>query len=254
MALIVRIDVDRPYGKQGVVRHVASRFSSDYYLPPMEWLRYLDELKTILNILNANGRSAHVFFRKCTYPTPSVCELMEAGGHQFGLHLENSRSAETFREELESLEQKLQRRVTTFSKHGSGRLSLGRHHYPPYEPERYLPWGKQADMRVFLGNLENPELRPTQDGELLCFPSAFWLEPYWRDTKRFPLQWLLNEAAERDVVMLLHPDNVTADPEIMREFVMAIEKLETAVLPANSLTPSSQTGERLSRRPAGGVQ
>ena len=30
-----RIDVDRPYGKQGFVRHVASRVSSDYFLPRM---------------------------------------------------------------------------------------------------------------------------------------------------------------------------------------------------------------------------
>ena len=63
MALIVRIDVDRPYGREGFVRHVASRISSDYSLPQMQWLGYLDELKTILGILSANGKSAHVFFR-----------------------------------------------------------------------------------------------------------------------------------------------------------------------------------------------
>ena len=105
MALIIRIDVDRPYGKQGLVRHVASRVSSDYFLPRMEWLRYLDELKTILRIMNANGRASHVFFRKCTYPNQEVCALMDEGGHQFGLHLENSRSYATFTEERESLEQ-----------------------------------------------------------------------------------------------------------------------------------------------------
>ncbi len=104
----------------------------------------------------------------------------------------------------------LGRRVIEFSKHGSGRLHLGRHHYAPYEPERYLPWARQAGMRVFFGNLEDPELRPVQDGELLFYPSAFWLEPYWRDTRRFPIEWLLSEAAERDVVMLMHPDNVTS--------------------------------------------
>ena len=237
MALIVRIDVDRPYGKQGIVRHVASRLSSDYFLPRMNWLRYLDELKAILRILNANGKSAHVFFRKCTYPTQEVCELMEAGGHQFGLHLENSRSAETFQEELGSLEKELGRRVIEFSKHGSGRLHLGRHHFAPYEPERYLPWAKQAGMRFFFGNLEDPELSSVQDGELLYYPSAFWLEPYWRDKVKFPIEWLLSEAAHRDVVMLMHPDNVTASPEIMREFLLAIERLETAVLPA--LRPST---------------
>ena len=231
MALIVRIDVDRPYGKQGILRHLASRISSDYYLPRMNWLRYLDELKTILNILNANGRSAYVFFRKCTYPTPEVCDLMNAGGHQYGLHLENSRSAETFSEELQSLQRQLGRRVEAFTKHGSGRASYGWHHYAPYAPERYLDWGRQAGLKVFFGNLEDPRLMPAKDGGLLFFPSAFWLEPDWRDTKRFPLEWLLNEAAERDVVMLLHPDNVTADPEIMREFRMAIEKLDTVILP-----------------------
>ncbi|HUV68949.1 MAG TPA: hypothetical protein VMW15_04750 [Terracidiphilus sp.] len=228
MALIVRIDVDRPYGKHGVVRHIASRVASDYFLLRMAWLRYLDELKTILRILNANGRVAHVFFRKCTYPSPEVCELMEAGGHKFGLHLENSRDAETFHEEHGALERVLGRRVVEFSKHGSGRLHLGRHHFAPYEPERYLPWARQAGMKLFFGNLEDPELKPVQDAELLYYPSAFWLEPYWRDTKRFPIEWLLSEARDRDVVMLLHPDNVTASPEIMREFLIAIETLETA--------------------------
>ena len=234
MALIVRIDVDRPYGREGFVRHVASRISSDYFLPQMRWLGYLDELKAILRILNANGKSAHVFFRQCTCPTPEVNELMEAGGHRFGLHLENSRSAETFTEELESLERRLGRRVVEFSKHGSGRLRLGRHHFPPYEPEKYLPWARESGMKVFFGNLEDPRLAPVKDGgdgELLWFPSAFWLEPHWRDTRKFPIEWLLSEAQERDVVMLLHPDNVTSDPAIMREFLIALEKLETAVLP-----------------------
>lgn len=231
MGLIVRIDVDRPYGKQGFMRHVASRISSDYYLPRLSGMRYLDELKTILGILGSNGKHAHVFFRKCTYPTPEVCEAMLAGGHHFGLHLENSRTEETFQEEHQALEKLLGQRVVEFSKHGSGRLHLGRYHYAPYEPERYLRWAAKAGMKYFYGNLENPELPPVQEGPLTYFPSAFWLEPFWRDTGKFPIQWLLNEAAQRDVVMLLHPDNVTSSPEIMREFVIAVEKLDTAHLP-----------------------
>jgi len=231
MALIIRIDVDRPYGKQGLVRHVASRISSDYFLPPMEWLRYLDELKTILRILSANRRQAYVFFRKCTYPSPEVFELMREGNHQFGLHLENSRTAVTFHEELDSLERELGFSVTAFSKHGSGRRRLGRHHYAPYEPERYLPWARQAGMTHFFGNLEDPELRPVEEGGLLYFPSAFWLEPHWRDKKKFPIEWLLQEAKLRDVVILLHADNVTSDPEIMREFLMTVETLDSVILP-----------------------
>jgi hypothetical protein len=34
--------------------------------------------------------------------------------------------------------------------------------------------------------------------------------------------------------MLLHADNVTASPEIMRDFLVAIERLEAAVLPGLS--------------------
>jgi hypothetical protein len=225
MGLIVRIDVDRPYGKQGLVRHVASRLSSDYYLPRMQWLRYLDELKMILSILNAHRKSAYVFFRKCTYPTKEICALMEAGGHRFGLHLENSRTAESFHEELDSLQRELRRPVDTFSKHGSGQNRYGLHHFAPYEPERYLEWGRESGMKAFFGNLEDPQLRPSEDGGIVFFPSAFWLEPSWRDTRKFPIEWLLSEAAERDVVMLLHPDNVTADPAITREFLLAIEEV-----------------------------
>lgn len=231
MALIVRVDVDRPYGQQGMMRHVASRVSSDFFLPRLEWLHYLSELKTILGILNANGKTAYVFFRKCSYPSPAVCELMRAGNHRFGLHLENSRSASTFEEELASLERAVGLRVTAFSKHGSGQKRYGRRHYPPYEPERYLPWARRAGMNLFLGNLEDPGLRPVDKEGLLCFPSAFWLEPYWRDTQKFPIEWLLREAAERDVVMLLHPDNVTSSPPVMREFLMAVERLDAAILP-----------------------
>ena len=124
--------------------------------------------------------------------------------------------------------------MTAFSKHGSGRHRYGLHHFAPYEPERYLPWAKHAGLKCFFGNLEDPRLGPVEDDGLLFYPSAFWLEPQWRDRQRFPLDWLLREAAERDIVMLLHADNVTSDVEIMREFRTAVEKLESVILPVPS--------------------
>ena len=214
MALILRIDVDRPYGKQGLVHHVASRVASDYYLPRIEGFGYLRDLETILKILNERGKAAYVFFRQCTCPTPAICSLMQQGGHRFGLHLEDSRSEETFRQELSALEQQLNRRISAFTKHGSGCMRLGRHHYAPYEPERYRPWAHAAGMKYFFGNLEDPTLRPELEGELVSYPSAFWLEPSWRDVDRFPMEWLFREAGERNVVLLLHPDNVTASEAI----------------------------------------
>jgi len=232
MALILRIDVDRPYGKRGFVRHVASRLASDFNLPPINRLGYLHDLAAILKMLNDRDKSAYVFFRRCTYPTAQICELMRQGGHQFGLHLENSRSVETFQEELRALEKKLGQRIAAFSKHGSGRMRLGLHHHPPYEPERYLPWAKNAGLKYFFGNIENPELERHQDGDFVSYPSAFWLEPSWRNVNRFPIEWLLREAAERDIVLLMHPDNITASAAIMREFLLAIDQLDTVILPS----------------------
>lgn len=233
MSLIIRIDVDRPYGKQGLIRHVASRLRSDYYLPRLTWLRYLDELSNILELLNSKGKPAHVFFRRCTLPTQHIRGLIERGGHVIGLHLEDSRSYETFRSELRLMESQLGLQITSFSKHGSGLRKFGKKHYPPYEPVKYLEWGKAASMRVFFGNGENPSLPCDSNASLLYYPSAFWLEPAWRDRYTYPLSWLIREAKQRDVVMLLHPDNVVSDTLIMSEFLAAVDQLPVALaLPA----------------------
>ena len=57
MALIVRIDVDRPYGKHPGYRHVLSRLSSDLYFPRIESCGYLDELKWMLRTQAAEKTS-----------------------------------------------------------------------------------------------------------------------------------------------------------------------------------------------------
>ena len=161
MALIIRIDVDRPYGRRPLVRH-------------------------------------------CTLPSRSILELLDIGRHEIGLHLENSRSFATFLEEMQIVEHHLGRKVLALSKHGSGGARFGFHHYAPYEPERYVEWARQASMRLFLGNLQDPSLEPTKAGnDLLVFPSAYWLEPPWRDTKKFTLDWLLARARHQDFKKLI---------------------------------------------------
>ena len=232
MALILRIDVDRPYGAQGLVRHIASRISTDCVVFRCVARGYLRELSEVLRMLNERGLQACVYFRKCSYPSGEILQLMKQGGHRFGLHLENSRTEQSFQEELHSLEDRLGDKITTFSKHGSGLHKYGRFHYAPYEPERYLVWAQAAGMTSFLGNLEDPPLAPEQRSGLLFHPAAFWLEPHWRDTQRFPLAWLLREAKLRDVVLLMHPDNVLADPAILQEFRVVLDELPTVLPPA----------------------
>jgi hypothetical protein len=231
MALIVRIDVDRPYGKSPFLRHVFSRLGSDIYFPRVEAFGYLQELKTILEILNDLKVQAYVFFRRCTLPSKPIIELIEAGKHEIGLHLENSRSFETFRNEKAMLEHHIGRPVASVSKHGSGTKKYGLHHYAPYEPDKYIHWARECGMKVFLGNQEDPTIPPlVSAADIKVYPSAFWLEPSWRDTQRFTIEWLLAEANVSDIVLLMHPDNVLADPSLTRDLKSLLGSLDTRLL------------------------
>src|SRR5687767_2942986 len=176
MALIVRIDVDRPYGRKPLLRHVLSRISSDYWLPTVSAWGYLTELHIILQMLNRAKARSYAFFRRWTLPSQETLQLLESGNHEIGLHLENSRNFETFLAEKQDLEKFTQKPVASFSKHGSGGANFGRNHHAPNEPDRYLEWGNKAGMKLFLGNLEDPTMEPTfQPKGLNWFPSAFWL-------------------------------------------------------------------------------
>jgi hypothetical protein len=231
MALIIRIDVDRPYGRNPLTRHALSRLSSDLYFPRIPAFGYLSELKTMLSWLNAVEARAYVFFRRCTLPSNPVLDLLESGGHEVGLHLENSRTFDTFSQEVRILESHFSKRILAMSKHGSGNGKYGFHHYPPYEPDKYKEWAERASMRVFLGNLEDPTLAPvTTDKGLLTFPSAFWLEPYWRDTTTFTIDWLLERARKQDIVLLVHPENILADSRLSADFQRLIQTLGSRVL------------------------
>ena len=231
MALILRIDVDRPYGKAPFLRHVFSRVGSDIYFPKIEAFGYLRELEVLLQILNEAGARSYVFFRRCTLPTKAVTALMDAGKHEFGLHLENSRSFETFCDERAMLERYIGRPVTAISKHGSGKHKYGFHHYAPYEPDNYIDWVRKSGMKVFLGNLEDPTLRPlAAEASLHVYPSAFWLEPSWRDTRKFPVEWLHAQARDKDIVLLMHPDNVLAEASLTNDLRGLLRSLDTRLL------------------------
>jgi hypothetical protein len=230
MALIVRIDVDRPYGKSPFLRHVCSRVASDIYFPKVDALGYLQELAVILHMLNAAKAPAHIFFRRCTLPSRSILELIDAGGHDIGLHLENSRSFATFSDEKAMLERYVGRSVVAVSKHGSGKHKYGFHHYAPYEPDKYIDWVRKSGMTVFLGNLEDPTLPPAAYADLKVYPSAFWLEPSWRNVGKFPVDWLLGQARTSDIVLLFHPDNVLADPSLTYDLKRLLSSLDTRLL------------------------
>ena len=109
MSLIIRIDVDRPYGRRPAFRHFLSRLSSDLYFPKVAGLGFLTELQTMLTWLNAARARAYVFFRRCTLPSRSILNLLDVGRHEIGLHLENSRSLTTFLEETQIVERHVEK-------------------------------------------------------------------------------------------------------------------------------------------------
>jgi len=231
MAVIIRIDVDRPFGKRSILHQAASRVASELYFPKLPGLNYLGDLQGILSLLDEKKVPSYVFFRRCTWPSSAVIRLMEAGKHVFGLHLENSRSQKTFGAELCSFEQHIGREISVFSKHGSGRHHYGLYHYAPYEPEKLRVWGRELGMKAFFGNLEDPTIKPYVFADKLqVFPSAFWLEPHWRDTKRFTIEWLCEESRSRDIVLLLHSDNVTADTQIMTELLYLLDRCRFSLI------------------------
>lgn len=231
MALIVRIDVDRPYGKYPLPRHLLSRLSSDLCFPRIRAFGYLKELNVILEMLNEKHARSYVFFRRCTLPSDEILRSIDQGQHEIGLHLENSRSFETFSREKALLERHTGRPVLALSKHGSGSAKYGYHHYAPYEPEKYIAWARQARMKLFLGNLEDPSIGPLDSmNNFVSFPAAFWLEPHWRDTSAFTLEWLLCQAKTSDVVLLIHPENVLESPDLTEQFSTLISRLKTKIL------------------------
>ena len=230
MSLIIRIDVDRPYGRQSLCRQILSRISSNYYFPKIQTLGYLADLKIILETLNKNNAKSYIFFRRCSLPSPSIMKLIDRGQHKIGLHLENSRTYKTFNNELKYVEDFLNRKVNTFSKHGSGKYKYGFHHYPYYEPQKYIEWGKKAGMEIFFGNDEDPTLPDYIDNGLHIFPSAFWLEPFWRNIEKFNIDWLIKEAYKRNIVMLFHPDNINTNPNLSKELSYIINKIPTKIL------------------------
>jgi hypothetical protein len=218
MPLILRIDVDRPYGRAPLWRHVASRIASDGYLPRIDALGYLRELITLLRLLNEHDAPAYVFYRRCTLPSHEVLELMRRGGHRLGLHLENSRTAQTFETERTALESAAGTAVCAVSKHGSGGEKYGRTHFAPYEPAKYEAWCAAARIPLFLGNLEDPTLEPVVGTQgVTVFPSAFWLEPAWRNTTRFSVDWLVERAKTHDVVVLIHPENTLGSSALRQD-------------------------------------
>ena len=223
MALILRVDVDKPFGKHTLIRRVFSKIKEDYFLNLTERFGYLDHLKAFIHYCNKMEITATFFHRLCTTPDSETLSLLLAGDHRIGLHLENSRSKESLFAELDALQKRVKEfQIISFSKHGSGVYKLGKYHYPKYEPELYNLWSQELGYKFHSGN-GIPESAKDLYAVNGYFENIFWIEPEYRSPKFYEITYLVDVAKANDVVVLIHPCNYMADETTRNDFHKLVE-------------------------------
>ena len=205
MSLILRIDVDKSYGRSTFIQKVTSKIAENYWLPSLTSFGYLHDLIKFLVYLSEANICAHIYFRRCSLPPMSLFDGELLNGHKLGLHAEDTRSFETFKKELEDVQNYFNSiKLSSFTKHGSGKWKSGRYHYPPYEPEKYMKWAEQLEIPIFFGNKEDI-YEPCQDyGKYTFYPGAYWIDRPYTDYEEPALQEVIKLAKERNIVVLIH--------------------------------------------------
>ncbi len=217
MPLILRLDIDKPYGRANLPEKLLSKFSED--LVEIKWPKvgYLDHLPPFFELLGKHNISSYVYFRNCSSPWKALADDLEKAGHVAGFHAENTRSEETFLGELKEFSNKLGKPVKNFSKHGSGHYKLGKNHYPIYEEEKYREWAKKNNLLFPFGN---GMVNESSSFERLSFyQDMYWVEPHYRKTETYNLEWLRKNVGSKIIPIITHPENLYAEKSTEKEFL-----------------------------------
>lgn len=213
MALILRVDIDKPYGHHSLINKVFSKLKEDYYFPAIESLGYLKPTESFLNFCNSYSIPAILYFRNCTVPSEKINHIINAGNYQLGFHAENTLNIDTFKQELAAFEQKLGKKVNTFTKHGSGKLKLGKHHYAPFEPEKYKVWANELNLNYSMGNGITNNLEDLF-AKNNFFENMFWLEHPYRKEPLTNIKDIVVAAQTRNICLVIHPANFYTFKEV----------------------------------------
>jgi len=223
MAIILRIDVDKPFGVNGLANRIKSKIAEDYFCIGKSF-GYLSHLRKLINVCNENNVTGHFYFRICTLPTNDIIELLKKGNHIIGLHAENTNNYDTFSNEFDIVNKHFNGELYDFTKHGSGKLKLGKFHYPPYEPEKYIEWAKKKNTKYILGNgiVQNENDFVKQND---IYQNMFWLEHDYRNANFNDINVVIELATSLTVPIIMHPCSFDADIEVYKDF----QKLISAV-------------------------
>ena len=201
MAIILRIDVDNPYGHSSLFEKALNHMRMNYPFPRVSQLGYLHNLIELTEELDNNSAQATILFKRDTLPGKKLANKLKAKGHVLGMHAVDTSSYDAFAGEKEAIEKECGP-VRCFSKHGHSGVKLSKAHDPEYNVEKLLDFGRRAGMSCFFGNGTDPSEMPKRVGGLAYFPSAFWMKPGERQNTN---RWLLKESKKRDIVVLIHP-------------------------------------------------
>lgn len=224
MSLILRIDVDKPFGRSNLFTKSMSKISEEFYFPRLEKLGYLKYLNIFLDILNTNSIPAHIYFRNCTIPTVRIIDKLM--NHKIGFHAENTRTLDTFKNELDTFKTKLPGlTISSFTKHGSGIFKLGKKHYPKYEPCKYRLWAKELNIDYLFGNgLWANQIVATE----LYYENMYWIDRSYRTNEQPSLEQIVQIAKFQDVIILIHPCNYFAGMQVHDDFQMIVNHAKQA--------------------------
>lgn len=217
MPLILRVDVDKPYGNKNLFKRILSKISEDYFIFKIKRLGYLNDLEKFLLFCNQNNISGYFYFRLCTLPNKRVLDQLMEGNHKIGLHLEDSTSYESFLSEISKLRREIPLKITTFTKHGSGAYKLGKNHFPLYEPLIYLEWSKKQDCSFIFGNgITKGQFENKHEDNF--YPEMFWVEREYRNEDFFTNEVLLMAAESNTIPVLIHPCNFISNSQANIDF------------------------------------
>jgi hypothetical protein len=214
MPLILRLDVDKPYGNSTFKQRIMSKLAEDYWFPILPRMGYLHAVKTFLRFCNSENISCMMYFRHCNAPDQETLDLLDEGNHVFGFHAENTRSFETFRNEFQAFQNKFNNRaIQSFTKHGSGYYRLGKNHFAPYEPEKYIAWANQLGLKFSFGN-QKANCRDNFQDPKDFYPKMFWLESEHQENGFTSLNEIVDIANNNIVPIITHPENFCSRKEV----------------------------------------
>ena len=222
MSLILRVDVDKPYGNSNLFTKIMSKASEDYWFPPVHSI-YLYHLEEFLEYCNSERISGFIYHRICTAPNEKIIKLLIQGNHKLGMHAENTLNDATFYAELNKLKKLCPTlNIESFSKHGSGKLKLGKSHYPPYEPEKYFNWSQKFHLQFYFGN-GIPKCEQDLNPIGSFYPNVFWVERDYRDDHFSSIEKIIEIADNKDIPILIHPCNYHACRQVQDDFKYLIK-------------------------------